>query len=107
MYLKLAGLALIGVVLWYVQWLRTENTSLTRSNTELSTKLKLQNDAVDELKTAAEVRAKEFQAKISKGQEQTKKRQQVAQVVYAAALPASASCESREKLTLDLVNTGR
>lgn len=99
--LGIAGVIVLMTVL-YIKHLQTEVNRLKSDNTELSTKLKIQNDAVLQMKADAEGRLKAAEAELEKAKLASAEHQAKAQVIYKAAPTSDDKC----KAALNLMNGG-
>jgi len=105
--LKLIGLALAAVAAFgaykYVGHLHAEVATLQAANTELSTKLKIQNDAVLQMQKDADARIALHKQELDAAKQAAQAAQGKAQIIYKK-IPSTPTdtCKS----ALDLLNGG-
>ncbi len=105
LYVRIAAIAVLVVALlgavWYVHGLRSKIEDLEGQKTVLETKLKSQNDAIEQLKTDSDARIAAAQAELDKAKEEAEKAKGKATIIYKTK-PSTPSdyCKS----ALDLVN---
>lgn len=105
LYARLIAAAIaLAIVLggfWYVHSLRKEIAELKEANVVLSTKLKSQNDAIEQWKKDADARLAAAQADLDKAKEEAAKAKGKATIIYKSkpSTPGDA-CKS----ALDLIN---
>lgn len=105
LYARLIAVAVVIAIVFgalaYVRGLKSENAELKGENIVLSTKLKSQNDAIEQWKAEADARLAAAQADLEKAKEEAAKAKGKATIIYKTkpSTPGDA-CKS----ALDLIN---